>query len=175
MDTVLGNVLVNVLQVTSWLEVSSVGVEVIMCHSLLDAHTKAHTFLGEGVNGIHKLSIIRRQSVCGRHAFKQWPCWIETWADGIFNQEPFFVTKHRISGFIIQRILLQIRFDLASKFRKHNYYPNPAVKLTGNSSDLLRTFQVASSKSRDVSAKAVANQMNLSDWILVVYLLRFST
>lgn len=82
MEAILGYVIVNVPQVTSRLEVSSIGVEVIMSHSLLDAHTEAHTFMGEGVDGIHKVSIIRRQSVRGRHALKQRPCWIQTWADG---------------------------------------------------------------------------------------------
>lgn len=71
-------VLVNVLQVTSWLVFSSVWVKVIMCHSLLDAHAEAHSLVGEGVDGINKLSIIWRQSVCGRHAFKQRPSWIQT-------------------------------------------------------------------------------------------------
>lgn len=50
--------LVNVSQVTSRLEVSSVGVEVIMSHSLLDAHAEAQAFVGEGVDGVHKISII---------------------------------------------------------------------------------------------------------------------
>lgn len=55
--------LVNVFQVTPWLEVSSIGVKVIMCHSLLDAHTEPHSFLSEGVDGVHELGIVRRQSV----------------------------------------------------------------------------------------------------------------
>lgn len=49
------------------------------------------------------------------------------------------------------------------------------MPLTGNSSNLLRPFQVASSKSRDVSAKAVANQMSLFKWILIVCLLGHMT
>lgn len=81
-EAVLGYVLVNVSQVTSRLEVSSVRVEVIMSHSLLDAHAEAHAFLGEGVDGVHKISIIGRQSVRGRHALKQRPRWIQTWAHG---------------------------------------------------------------------------------------------
>ncbi len=125
MDAVLGYVLVNVLQVTSWLEVSSVWIKVIVCHSLLDAHTEAHTLMGEGVNGIHKLSIIRRQSVCGGHALKQWPRWIETWTDATCSQEP------------VQNILLHIIFVLASEFRKHHYYPSPAENLTSYSSNFL--------------------------------------
>ena len=44
-------------------------------------------------------------------------------------------------------------------------------KLTSDSSNLLWAFQMASSKSRDVSAKAVANQMSFSNWILVLFLL----
>lgn len=72
---------VNVSQVTSRLGVSSVGVEVIMSHSLLDAHAEAHAFLGEGVDGVHKIRIIGRQSLRGRHALKQRPRWIQTWAD----------------------------------------------------------------------------------------------
>lgn len=81
-EAVLGYVLVNVSQVTSGLEVSSVGVEVVMSHSLLDAHAEAHAFLGEGVDGVHKICIIGRQSVGGRHALEQRPRWIQTWADG---------------------------------------------------------------------------------------------
>lgn len=85
-EAVLGYVLVNIPQVASWLEVSSVGVEVIMCHSLFDAHAEAHAFLGEGVDGVHKIGIVGRQPVRGRHALKQRPRWIETWADG--TREP---------------------------------------------------------------------------------------
>lgn len=76
---VLAYVFVDILQVTPGLKVSSVGVKVVMCHSLLDAHTEAQTLVGEGVDGVHKLCIIRRKSVCGGHAFKQRPCWIQTW------------------------------------------------------------------------------------------------
>lgn len=47
--------------------------------------------------------------------------------------------------------------------------------LTCNSSNLLRTFQVTSSKSRDVSTKAVANQMSLFKGILIVCLLGYMT
>lgn len=108
-EPVLAYVLVNVMQVTSWLEVSSVGVEVIMSHSLLDAHTEAQVFLGEGVDRIHELSVIRRQSVCGRHAFKQGPRWIQTCTGTIFN----LFTKYYIN------IVLLIRFGL---IREHNYY-----------------------------------------------------
>lgn len=78
----LGYVLVNVPQVTSWLEVSSVGVEVVMCHGLVDAHTEAHALTGEGVDGVHKIGIVGGQSVGGRRALKQRPRWVETWADG---------------------------------------------------------------------------------------------
>lgn len=81
-EAVLGYVLVNAPQVTSWLEVSSVGVEVVMCHSLVDAHTEAHTLMGEGVDGVHKIGIVGGQSVRGRHALKQRPRRVETWADG---------------------------------------------------------------------------------------------
>lgn len=81
-EAVLGYVLVNAPQVTSRLEVSSVGVEVVMCHSLVDAHTEAHTLAGEGVDGVHKVGIVGGQSVGGRHALKQRPRWVETWADG---------------------------------------------------------------------------------------------
>lgn len=78
----LGYVLVNAPQVTSWLEVSSVGVEVVMCHSLVDAHTEAHALMGEGVDGVHKIGVVGGQSVGGGHALKQGPRWIETCADG---------------------------------------------------------------------------------------------
>lgn len=75
---ILRYVFVNVLQVASWLEVSSIGIEVIVCDFLFDAHTQAHSFVSKRVDSIHKLGIIWRQSVCGRHAFKQWPCRIQT-------------------------------------------------------------------------------------------------
>lgn len=81
-EAVLGYVLVKVSQVTSRLEVSSVGVEVVMSHGLLDAHAEAHALVGEGVDDVHKISIIGRQSVRGRHALKQRPRWIQPWADG---------------------------------------------------------------------------------------------
>lgn len=70
---------VDVLNVTSWLEISAVGVKIIMCHSLLDANTESHTLMGKSVNGIHELGVIRRQSVCVGHAFKQWARRVETW------------------------------------------------------------------------------------------------
>lgn len=81
-EAVLGYVLINVPQVTSWLEVSPVGVEVVMCHGLVDAHAEAHTLTGEGVDGVHKLGVVGGQSVGGRHALKQRPRRVETWADG---------------------------------------------------------------------------------------------
>lgn len=92
-EAVLGYVLVNAPQVTSWLEVSSVGVEVVMCHGLVDAHTEAHALTGEGVDGVHKLGIVGGQSVGGRHALKQRPRWVETWADGDVSSE----LRHRNS------------------------------------------------------------------------------
>lgn len=79
--------LVNAPQVTSWLEVSSVGVEVVMCHSLVDAHAEAHTLTGEGVDGVHKIGIVGGQSVGGRHALKQRPRRVETWADRDVSSE----------------------------------------------------------------------------------------
>ena len=101
-ESILAYVLINALQVTSWLEVSSVRVKVIMCHRLFDAHTEAHTFMGEGVDGIHKIRIIRRQSVCVRHAFKQWPRRIKTWKKPtVCNQG-----VDGINMVIIQNILL---------------------------------------------------------------------
>lgn len=81
-EAVLGYVLVNAPQVTSWLEVSSVGVEVVMRHGLVDAHAEAHALAGEGVDGVHKLGIVGGQSVGGRHALKQRPRRVETWAEG---------------------------------------------------------------------------------------------
>lgn len=77
-EPVLGYVVVNAVQLTARLEFSPVGVKVIMRHSLLDAHTESQMLLGEGVNSIHKLSIVRGESVRGRHSFKQWPRRIET-------------------------------------------------------------------------------------------------
>lgn len=70
MNPVFTDVFINIMKVASRLEVSSVGIEVIMCHSLLDAHTETQTFMGEGVDGVYKFCIIRGKPVCGRHALK---------------------------------------------------------------------------------------------------------
>lgn len=70
---------VDVLNVTSWLEIPSVGVKVIMCHSLLDAHAESHALVSKSVDGIHKFGIVRRQSVRGGHAFKERARRVETW------------------------------------------------------------------------------------------------
>lgn len=40
------------------LEGAPIGVEVIVCNGLFDAHTQAHVLPGEGVNGVHKVGII---------------------------------------------------------------------------------------------------------------------
>lgn len=78
-EAVLGDVVVDALNVTSWLEIAAVGVKVIMCHSLLDANAESHSFMGESVNGINELGVVWRQSVCVGHAFKQWSRRVETW------------------------------------------------------------------------------------------------
>lgn len=98
-EAVLSYVLINVLQVTSWLEVSSIGVKVIMRHGLFDAHAEAHTLVGEGVDGIHKFSVVRRQSVRGRHAFKQRPRWIKAWKTHTHTHaiKSRFVLEYRIN------------------------------------------------------------------------------
>lgn len=80
-ETVLAYVVVEVSQVTPWLEISSVGVKVVMGHSLFDADAEAQSFTSEGMDGVHELCIIRRQSVCRRNALKQWPCWVKTWRE----------------------------------------------------------------------------------------------
>ena len=36
-----------------------IGVEVIVCYGLFDAHTQAHVLPGKGVNGVHKTGVIR--------------------------------------------------------------------------------------------------------------------
>lgn len=70
---------VDVLNVASWLEISSVGVEIIVSHSLLDADTESHTLMGEGVNGVHEVGVVGRQSVCVGHAFKEWAGRVQAW------------------------------------------------------------------------------------------------
>lgn len=58
-QSVLGQVLVQVLDVAAWLEGATVGVEIKVSHRLLDAHTEPHVLLGEGVDGVHKVGIVR--------------------------------------------------------------------------------------------------------------------
>lgn len=53
------------------LEVAAIGVEVIVCYGLFDAHTQAHVLPGKGVNGIHKTGIIWRKTVTERRSLKQ--------------------------------------------------------------------------------------------------------
>lgn len=77
-DPVLGYVVKDVVQVTSGLEVSSVGIKVIMCHRLIDAHAETHAFVGERVDGVHEHGVVRRQSVRWRHALEQGPSGVET-------------------------------------------------------------------------------------------------
>lgn len=69
---------VDVLNVTSRLEIPTVGVKVIMCHSLLDANTESHSLMGECVDGIHEVGVIGRQSVRVGHAFEEWARRVET-------------------------------------------------------------------------------------------------
>lgn len=143
-EAVLGYVPVDAPQVTSWLEVSSVGVEVIMCHGLFDAHAEAHTLTGEGVDGVHKIGIVGRQSVGGRHALKQRPRWIQTWVDA-----------ERELGAVPQK---------KEKCRR-------LILITCNPSNFLWTFQVTPSKAGDVRPKAVADQVNVFKRVLIVNLL----
>lgn len=57
-DSVLHDVVVDVHDVAARLESSPIGVEVKVRHRLLDADAEAHVLLGEGVDGIHKVSVI---------------------------------------------------------------------------------------------------------------------
>lgn len=62
--------IIQILDVTARLEGASVRVEVIMGDRLLDPHTQTHVLLREGVNGINKVGIIRRQPVSVGHSFE---------------------------------------------------------------------------------------------------------
>lgn len=57
-QAVLGDVLVEIQEVAARLEGAPVGVEVVVCDGLLDAHTQAHVLPGEGVDGVHKVGVI---------------------------------------------------------------------------------------------------------------------
>lgn len=94
-EAVLGYVVVDVLNVTAWLEIPSVGVKVIMCHSLLDAHAESHALVSKSVDGIHKFCIVRRQSVRGGHAFKERARRVETWIGTTCNREPVCYKKQQ--------------------------------------------------------------------------------
>lgn len=72
---------INVLhvQLAPWLKWSSIGVEVKVGNRLFDAHTESHALLSKCMDGIHKPSILRWESVSMRHSLKQWTCRIQTY------------------------------------------------------------------------------------------------
>jgi len=70
---VLGDVFVDAVEVAARLEGSSVGVEVLVGHGLLDPHAQAHALVGERVDGVHEIGVVGRQSVHGGHALEQRP------------------------------------------------------------------------------------------------------
>ncbi len=59
----LEDVAVDVQHLAAGLEGSSVGVEVYMSDALLYSHSWHDAGAGEGVDGVHELSVVRRQSV----------------------------------------------------------------------------------------------------------------
>lgn len=72
---------INVLhvQLAPWLKWSSIRVEVKVGNRLFNAHTESHALLGKCMDGIHKPSILRWESVSMRHSLKQWTCRIQTY------------------------------------------------------------------------------------------------
>ena len=79
MDACGGNHHHGVLQVTAWLEGSSIGVDVHMAHRSLDADTAVWGAPGVGVQDVHEESIIRGQGGLVVSVLKGRAGWVQTW------------------------------------------------------------------------------------------------
>lgn len=73
LQAVLIDVTVNVEHLAAGLKGASVGVEVHVSDALLYSHSRHDAGLGEGVDGVHELSVVRRQSVKRRQTFEVRP------------------------------------------------------------------------------------------------------
>lgn len=154
-DSILDNVIVDVHEVAAGLKCPPVGIEVEMSHRLLDADAEAHVLLGEGVDGVHKVRIIRRQAVGRGHAFEEGASRIKTCgnANGGLGRE-FLPRFRRLdfpinsagSGYPITRRAVVLLFS----------------SLTCDSANLLPSPNEAASEARDVSSQAVANEVSVA-------------
>lgn len=70
-----------VLDVTARLECATVGIDVNVAHGLLDADAAARRTSGVGVQDVHKLGIVSRQSVLNVGVFKAGTCRIKTYRE----------------------------------------------------------------------------------------------
>lgn len=65
-------------QVAAGLEAASVGVDVHVAHRLLDSDAEAQRAPGEGVQHVHKVSIVGGEAPVGMHPLKVGTGWIQT-------------------------------------------------------------------------------------------------
>lgn len=68
----------HVPQSAAGLHLTTIGVDVNVPDGLLDPNAEAQGFSGVGVQNVHKVGVIRRQSVLFLHTFKHWAGRIET-------------------------------------------------------------------------------------------------
>ena len=78
-QAVLGDVVVDVVEVAARLEGAPVGVEVLVGDRLLDAHAQTHALLGERVDGVHEVRVVGGQPVHRGHALEQGPRGVQAW------------------------------------------------------------------------------------------------
>lgn len=69
----------HVTQSTAGLHFTAVGIDVNVADGLLDPNADAQCFSRVCVQNIHKVSVIRRESILLVHALKHRSCWIETY------------------------------------------------------------------------------------------------
>lgn len=69
----------HVTQSTAGLHFTTIGVDVNVADGLLDPNADAQGFPRVRVQNIHKVSVIRRESILLLHALKHRSCWIETY------------------------------------------------------------------------------------------------
>lgn len=127
-------------EVAPRLEAASVGVNVHMTDGLLDPDAETQGASREGVEDVHKVSVVGRQPPVGMHALKVWASRVQTCRSGRFDMP--INRSHPENSEVIGKSSLG--------------------KLTGYPPDFI--CGVAAGKSRHMGAEAVANQMHVLCW-----------
>lgn len=64
--------------VAAGLEAASIGVDVHVAHGLLDSDAEAQRAPGEGVQHVHKVSVVGGEAPVGMHPLKVGTSWVQT-------------------------------------------------------------------------------------------------